>query len=175
MSKNPEHFVERIALGIDPGTASMGYGMVAQMASGQFELLACGVIRTSPKQPMPLRLLEIFRDLSHLLEEFRPDEIAVEELFFGRNVTTAITVSQARGIALLVAALHDVPVFEYTPAVIKQALTGHGNADKLQVQYMVQRLLNLSNPPQPDDAADGVAVALCHLQQTGYYRRLHTS
>lgn len=160
-----------IVLGIDPGTASTGYGVVAQAASGDFILLACGVIRTAPDRPMPLRLREIFEDICNLIAEFQPSEVAVEELFFGRNVTTAISVGQARGAALLAAALNDLPVAEYTPATVKQALTGYGNADKTQMQMMVQNLLGLDTPPRPDDAADGVAIALCHLQ-TARYRAL---
>lgn len=151
-------------LGIDPGTASTGYGVVVETASGDFELLACGVIRTAPDQPMHLRLREIFCDIQNLIREFQPHEVAVEELFFGRNVTNAITVGQARGAALLAAALSDLHVTEYTPAAIKQALTGYGKADKFQMQAMVRQLLDLDEAPHPDDAADGVAIALCHLQ-----------
>ncbi len=160
--------IERVALGIDPGTGITGYGAVAQTASGDFELLACGVIRTKPETEMSLRLLEIFEDLCALIREFKPDEMAVEKLFFGRNVTTAITVGQARGIILLAAAKHGVPIAEYTPAEIKQALTGYGNADKRQMQEMVQRTLHLSKIPRPDDAADGAAIAVCHLQTIQY-------
>ncbi len=155
-------------LGIDPGTATTGYGVVAQRVDGTFDLLACGVIRTEPSQLMHLRLREIFEDLQSLIQRYHPDEVAVEELFFGRNVTTAITVGQARGAALLAAALNNLPVAEYTPATVKQALTGYGNADKLQMQMMVQSLLELEEVPRPDDAADGVAVALCHLQTARY-------
>jgi crossover junction endodeoxyribonuclease RuvC len=159
---------EWTALGIDPGTATTGYGIVGQRVDGGFYLLACGVIRTEPDQLMHLRLREIFEDLQSLIRQFKPDEVAVEELFFGRNVTTAITVGQARGAALLAAALNDLPVAEYTPATVKQALTGYGNADKIQMQMMVQSLLDLEEVPRPDDAADGVAVALCHLQTARY-------
>lgn len=158
-------------LGIDPGTASTGYGVVVETVSGDYELIACGVIRTTPEQPMHLRLREIFLDIRSLIREFQPHEVAVEELFFGRNVTTAISVGQARGAALLAAALSDLPVVEYTPAAIKQALTGYGNADKYQMQAMVRQLLELEEAPYPDDAADGVAIALCHLQ-TGRYHAL---
>ena len=158
-------------LGIDPGTASTGYGVVVETARGDFGLLACGVIRTTPDQPMHLRLREIFLEIQSLIREFRPHEVAVEELFFGRNVTTAITVGQSRGAALLAAALADLPVVEYTPAAIKQALTGYGNADKYQMQAMVRQLLELEEAPTPDDAADGVAIALCHLQ-TGRFHAL---
>jgi len=126
------------------------------------------VIRTEPDQLMHLRLREIFEDLQSLIRQFKPDEVAVEELFFGRNVTTAISVGQARGAALLAAALNNLPVAEYTPATVKQALTGYGNADKIQMQTMVQSLLDLAEVPRPDDAADGVAVALCHLQTARY-------
>jgi crossover junction endodeoxyribonuclease RuvC len=163
---------EQIVLGIDPGTASTGYGIVMQAVSGDFELLACGVIRTYPDQPMPQRLREIFEDIQNLIHEFSPNVVAVEQLFFGRNVTTAISVGQARGAVLIAAALHDLPVAEYTPASIKQALTGYGNADKVQMQLMVQQLLSLEEIPQPDDAADGVAIALCHLQTARHYSLL---
>lgn len=162
---------EWVVLGIDPGTASTGYGVVRQSPHGDFQLLACGVIRTSPADLMHYRLREIFEDIQNLIREFSPNEVAVEQLFFGRNVTTAITVGQARGAALLAAALNDLPIAEYTPASVKQALTGYGNADKVQMQMMVQQLLNLEETPQPDDAADGVAIALCHLQ-TARYRAL---
>ncbi len=160
-----------MVLGIDPGTASTGYGVVRQSPQGDFHLLACGVIRTSPDELMHYRLREIFEDVQNLIQEFSPDEVAVEQLFFGRNVTTAISVGQARGAALLAAALNDLPLAEYTPASVKQALTGYGNADKLQMQLMVQQILNLEEIPHPDDAADGVAIALCHLQ-TARYRDL---
>lgn len=160
--------VERVVLGIDPGTAITGYGVVAKTVAGDYELLACGVLRTQASMAMPLRLLEIFRDMKALIVEFQPDEVAIEKLFFGRNVTTAISVGQARGVILVAAAELAIPVAEYTPAEIKQAVTGYGNADKRQMQEMVQRLLDLAHPPRPDDAADGVAVAVCHLQHSRF-------
>lgn len=159
-----------VVLGIDPGTAITGYGVVMQDGRGDFALLACGVIRTEPDVAMPLRLKEIFLDVQSLIREFKPEEVAVEKLFFGRNVTTAISVGQARGAVLLAAALNQVEVAEYTPSEVKQAISGYGNAEKRQVQEMVQRLLRLEEPPQPDDAADGVAIALCHLQALTYRR-----
>lgn len=162
--------VESIALGIDPGTATTGYGVVAQSTTGEFGLLACGVIRTEANVAMHLRLRELFEDLQSLIREFSPDSMAVEKLFFGKNVTNAISVGQARGTALLAAALHDLQVAEYTPAEIKQSIAGYGNADKRQIQEMVQRLLDLPEIPRPDDAADGVAIALCHLQTDQYHR-----
>jgi crossover junction endodeoxyribonuclease RuvC len=162
-----------IVLGIDPGTAITGYGVVVQSARGDYGLLACGVIRTEAAQEMPLRLREIFLDVQGLIREFRPDEVAVEKLFFGRNVTTAIAVGQARGAILLAASLNDVPVAEYTPAEVKKAISGYGSAEKGQVQSMVQHLLGLPQPPQPDDAADGVAIAVCHLNTLVYQRQLN--
>lgn len=159
---------ERIVIGIDPGTAITGYGIVGQTSNGNFELLACGVIRTAAHEPMHLRLLELYQDFRALVTEFSPTELAIEKLFFGRNVTTAITVGQARGTILLAAAQHSLLVTEYTPAEIKQAITGYGSAEKRQMQEMVQLLLELPQIPQPDDAADGVAVALCHLQHARF-------
>jgi crossover junction endodeoxyribonuclease RuvC len=160
----------RCVLGVDPGTAITGYGVVAEEEDGEFSLVACGVIRTQAHVAMHLRLLELFRDLQALIEEFQPDEMAVEKLFFGRNVTTAISVGQAHGSILLAAALAGLDVIEYTPAEIKQAISGYGNADKEQVQEMVRQLLGLEEAPQPDDAADGVAIAICHLQAARYRR-----
>lgn len=164
----PAITVERVVLGIDPGTAITGYGVVAKTITGDYELLACGVLRTQASDPMPQRLLELYQDMKALISEFQPDEVAIEKLFFGRNVTTAITVGQARGVILLAAAELGLAIAEYTPAEVKQAITGYGSADKRQIQEMVQRLLQLREPPRPDDAADGVAVAVCHLQHSRY-------
>lgn len=161
-----------VTLGIDPGTGTTGYGVVGLTAAGGFALLACGIIRTPPRTAMHLRLHELFDDLRGLIDEFRPQAVAVEKLFFGRNVTTAITVGQAHGIVLLAAALGQLDVAEYTPAEVKQAIAGYGNADKRQVQEMVQRILDLPEIPRPDDAADGVAIAVCHLQSLYYRRRI---
>lgn len=161
-----------ITVGIDPGTGTTGYGVVGLTHEGEFVLLACGVIRTPPRTAMHLRLQELFNDLRDLIDEFRPQALAVEKLFFGRNVTTAISVGQARGIVLLTAALAQLEVAEYTPAEVKQAIAGYGNAEKRQVQEMVQRILELPEIPRPDDAADGVAIAVCHLQSLTYHRRL---
>jgi crossover junction endodeoxyribonuclease RuvC len=150
-------------LGIDPGTATTGYGLVDEDDAGEAQLVGYGVILTEAKTPMPERLLKLYRELSALLAEHRPDVVAVEELFFGRNVTTAVTVGQARGVALLAAAQAGLPVSEYKPAQVKQALVGYGGADKAQIQEMVRIMLNLPDIPRPDDAADAVAVAICHL------------
>lgn len=159
---------ESIVVGIDPGTAITGYGVVAQSVQGSFDLLACGVIRTAAETPMHLRLKELYDDISNLIREFQPDALAVEKLFFGRNVTTAITVGQARGIVLLAAAQNQVALAEYTPAEVKQAICGYGNAEKRQIQEMVRQTLRLHEIPRPDDAADGVAIALCYLQTRRY-------
>jgi crossover junction endodeoxyribonuclease RuvC len=161
-----------VTIGIDPGTGTTGYGVVGMNDDGEFTLLACGVIRTPPRTPMHLRLQELFNDLRALIDEFRPQALAVEKLFFGRNVTTAITVGQARGVVLLAAAQANIDVAEYTPAEVKQAIAGYGNAGKRQVQEMVQRILELAEVPRPDDAADGVAIAVCHLQSLTYHQRI---
>jgi crossover junction endodeoxyribonuclease RuvC len=150
-------------LGIDPGTATTGYGVVTEDASGEARLQRCGVIETPAGAPMPLRLLAIHREVAALILEFSPDAVAVEALFFGRNVTTALTVGQARGVVLLAAAQADLPLYEYKPAEVKQALAGYGSADKRQMQEMVRILLGLDDIPRPDDAADALAVAICHL------------
>ncbi len=155
----------RRVLGIDPGTATTGYGILEQ-TGGQLRALASGVIRTGADQPMPTRLQEIHRAVKQLAEEYRPSEAAVEELFFSNNVRTAMSVGQARGVALLALADAGLPVSEYTPLAIKQAVTGYGSADKTQMQEMVRMLLGLSEPPRPDDAADALAVAICHLHSS---------
>ncbi|MDL1896704.1 crossover junction endodeoxyribonuclease RuvC [Anaerolineae bacterium CFX7] len=152
-----------IALGIDPGTALCGYGIVR--ASGdEYALVACGAIATPAKTPLEQRLLTIYEELTALIKKFRPDTAAVEKLFFSRNTTTALSVGHARGVALLVLAQAKIPLAEYTPNEIKQAVSGYGGADKYQMQQMVRMLLQLDHAPKPDDAADAVAIAICHLQ-----------
>jgi crossover junction endodeoxyribonuclease RuvC len=149
-------------LGIDPGTAITGYGVVGEV-QGELQPLAFGVIKTPADQPLPRRLQLIYRAISDLAEEWKPTAAAVEELFFSRNVRTAMSVGQARGVALLALADAGLDVAEYTPLAIKQAVTGYGNADKAQIQEMVRLLLRLEKVPHPDDAADALAVAICHL------------
>jgi crossover junction endodeoxyribonuclease RuvC len=151
-------------LGIDPGTASTGYGLVESLRPDEMTLVAFGVVRTMPHTPMPERLVLIHDGLATIIRDLDPDAVAVEELFFSSNVTTAMAVGQARGVALLAAAQAGLPVAEYKPNVVKASLTGYGRADKRQVQDMLRLLLGLAEPPRPDDAADGVAVALCHLR-----------
>jgi crossover junction endodeoxyribonuclease RuvC len=152
-----------LVLGLDPGLAITGYGLVAEGRSGDLSLIDYGVIVTPAKQPLPERLLQIDRELGALLERHAPDVVAVEELFFSRNVTTALIVGQARGVVVLGAAKAGLPVREYKPMQIKQAITGYGKASKAQVQEMVRMLLSMDHVPKPDDAADAVAVAVCHL------------
>ncbi|MFW6082978.1 MAG: crossover junction endodeoxyribonuclease RuvC [Chloroflexota bacterium] len=152
----------RRVLGVDPGTATTGYGVVEQRGN-RLKALASGVIRTDADQSTPARLQVIHRQLQTLATEWRPEEAAVEELFFSNNVRTAMSVGQARGVAILALADAGLPVAEYTPLAVKQAVTGYGRADKAQMQEMVRMLLGLSEIPRPDDAADALAVAICHL------------
>lgn len=148
-------------LGVDPGTATTGYGVVADNG-GDLELLVCGVITTPATEAMPRRLRTIYRELRGIIARWEPDVMAVEELFFSRNVTTALSVGQARGVVLLTGAEAELTIHEYKPAAVKQAIAGYGGADKQQVQQMVRLLLRLDQVPRPDDAADAVALAVCH-------------
>ncbi|HLT20229.1 MAG TPA: crossover junction endodeoxyribonuclease RuvC [Thermomicrobiales bacterium] len=149
-----------ITLGIDPGTALLGYGLIEGVDEPR--VIEYGAIETSPNQKPHERLEEIFDALSAIMDAHRPDVVAVEQLFFARNVTTALAVGQARGVTLLAAAKRKIPVYEYKPAEVKLAVAGHGGAEKRQVQEMVRMLLRLDHLPQPDDAADALAIALCH-------------
>jgi len=151
-----------IVLGIDPGTAVTGYGVVAQGDDGVVSLLECGVIRTSSGEALPDRICEIFLGIQEVIERFQPASVAVEDVFQGKNVRSALTLGHARGAILLAAALKKLPIAEYSPREIKKAVVGTGGATKDQVGYMVQRHLRLRTPPAPADAADGVAAALCH-------------
>lgn len=150
-------------LGLDPGTATTGYGII-DVDEGVFTAVAYGVIRTPASAEMPYRLQQIQQELQALIDTYQPDSAGVEEVFFGRNVTTAITVGQARGVLLLTLANNNIPIGEYSPPKIKDAVTGYGKADKAQVQLMVRNLLDLEETPRPDDAADGLAVAITHYQ-----------
>ena len=147
-------------MGIDPGLATTGYGIIDRDDDG-YSLVEAGVIITPAKEPVPQRLKTIYDGVQELIAEFQPDELAVEELYFAKNVKTAISVAQARGVILLAA--HGLPVMSYTPLQVKLQITGFGRAVKGQIQGMVTRLLGLSEPPGPDDAADALAIALCHL------------
>ncbi len=151
-------------LGIDPGTAITGYAVVEETA-GSLQMITLGVITTPAKTPLPSRLQTIHNELKEIVAEYEPEAAAVEELFFSRNARTAMSVGHARGVILLTLADSNLPIAEYTPMQIKQAVTGYGNADKHQVQEMVRMLLALSETPRPDDAADAAAVAICYLHR----------
>ncbi len=160
-------------LGVDPGTALLGYGVV----EGDRDpiLLAFGVVETRPDRPMPDRLVFLFDHLSDLISTHRPDVMAIEQLFFARNVTTAIAVGQARGVAMLAAARLGVPIVEYSPSEVKHAVVGYGKADKGQIQEMVRLILRLDQVPQPDDAADALALAICHHHTAPFVERVRTA
>ncbi len=151
-----------LVLGIDPGTAITGYGLVREEEE-RLVLVDYGVITTPSGQPLPVRLQTIYQGLASIIRKHQPEAAAIEELFFSRNVRTALSVGQARGVALLGLADGGLPIFEYKPLEVKQAIAGYGGADKQQVQQMVRMLLDLEDVPQPDDAADAVAVAICHI------------
>jgi crossover junction endodeoxyribonuclease RuvC len=152
-----------LVIGIDPGTAITGYGLVWENAEGGLAVVDYGAILTPPELPMAERLLELFRSLTQILLLHSPECGAVEKLFFQRNVRTALSVGQARGVVLLALANASLPVSEYTPMEVKQAVTGYGGADKNQVQQMVRALLGLPEIPSPDDVADALAIGICHL------------
>lgn len=152
-----------LAIGIDPGTAITGYGLVHQSDAGDLEAVDWGVILTPAKMPIGERLVEIHEALAKILKKHKPQNAAVEALFFQRNVRTAMSVGQARGVVLLALEQAGVPVVDYTPNQVKQAVSGYGAADKRQMQAMVFTLLKLPELPKPDDAADALAIAICHL------------
>ena len=152
-------------LGIDPGYGITGFGLI-EADRGQYRLLSCGAITTPPNTDFSWRLGVIYNDMTQLLQVSRPDAVAIEELFFGQNVTTGIKVAQSRGVVLLAIEQAGLPLFEYKPAQVKQAVVGYGNASKHQVQDMTRRLLHLDSMPKPDDAADAIAIALCHARSS---------
>ncbi len=158
-----------MTLGIDPGTALLGFGLVE--SDEEPTLVEYGAVQTSPGLAMPNRLSELFDAVSALIERHRPDVVAIEQLFFARNVTTAIAVGQARGVVLLAAARGAVPVVEYSPSEVKHAVVGYGKADKTQMQQMVRLILRLDHLPHPDDAADALAIALCHAQRSAFHNK----
>lgn len=158
-----------VILGIDPGYAITGYGII-EYEKQHFKPRVGGVVKTSSEMMFPERLLLIYNRLGELITQHKPDCVAIEELFFSRNTTTAIGAAQARGVAVLAGAAAGIPVFEYTPMQVKVAVVGYGKADKHQVQAMVTRILRLKEVPKPDDAADALAVAICHAH-TGNHDR----
>ena len=158
-------------LGIDPGVAIVGFGLI-ESDRGRQQMLRYGAITTQAGLPLATRLLQIQQDMEQLLEVFQPDEISIEELFFSKNITTGIAVAHARGVILCAAEKKQIPIYEYTPMQIKQAVVGYGLAEKKQVMDMTRRLLKLSAVPRPDDAADALAIAICHARSaTSLLRR----
>ncbi len=152
-----------LILGIDPGVATVGFGVI-EAQRGQNRLIQYGTITTPAGIPLSDRLIQLHRDMGELLELFHPDEVAVEELFFSKNITTGIAVAHARGVLLYAAEDAGIPLYEYTPGQVKLAVTGYGKAEKHQVMDMTKRLLKLKAVPRPDDAADALAIALCHAR-----------
>lgn len=155
-----------IILGIDPGTATTGFGIIRVMGNS-FKTVDYGIISTPAGVPMEQRLVMIYEQINHIIDTWKPEQVAIEELYFNRNVTTGITVGQARGVLILSCAQKGLQVYEYTPLEVKQALVGNGRAEKKQVQFMVKTFLGLREIPKPDDAADGLAIAICHAH---YYQ-----
>lgn len=159
-----------IALGIDPGTARLGYGVIESEPTPR--AIDFGIISTGAELAMADRLLRIHHAVGELIDSHRPEAVAVELLFFARNVTTAMAVGQARGVVLLAAAQRGVPIAEYAPSEVKQAVAGYGKADKHQMQEMVRIILALEAAPTPDDAADALAIAICHVQNAPFRARV---
>jgi crossover junction endodeoxyribonuclease RuvC len=159
-----------LVFGIDPGTATTGYGLVRELPSGELQAVDYGVIKTPAHTPMPDRLRQIHNEITALIGKYQPDAAAIETMYFGKNVTTAITVAQARGVILLALAEAELPIHEYKPAEIKQAIAGYGDADKVQMQEMIRQLLDLDDIPKPDDAADGLGVAITDLNASRFER-----
>lgn len=157
-----------IILGLDPGLATMGYGVIEKRANGETVAVDFGVACTPKDESLPVRLAMLEDGINEILKKFKPDEIAVEELFFSKNVTTGIPVAHARGVMLLTCIKYCGKLYEYTPNQIKQALTGYGKADKKQIQRVTTTLLRLNAVPRPDDAADALAVALCHAHTSRF-------
>lgn len=160
-----------LILGIDPGTAIMGYGLIEKIGN-RLRPITYASWRTPAHTPMPERLLTLYQAMRTFIEDYRPEQVAVEELFFNRNTTTAISVGQARGVVLLAAAQAAIPVYEYTPLQVKQAVVGYGSADKKQVQQMVRALLALNEIPKPDDTADALAIAICHAHSVNLLNQI---
>jgi crossover junction endodeoxyribonuclease RuvC len=154
-----------LILGIDPGYAIVGFGLVDSRGASQ-RLVSCGAINTPAGVRLSARLLQIANDLEELIRQFQPEAMAIEELFFNNNVTTGIGVAQARGVIVMTAEKMGLPIYEYNPSQVKQAVVGYGKAEKRQVMDMTRRLLKLSAVPKPDDAADAVAIALCHARSS---------
>lgn len=158
-------------LGIDPGYGITGYSIIDYIGN-KFKLIASGAIKTEAKMSFPLRLSEIFTDMNTIIDEYQPDAISVEELFFNNNVKTAINVAQARGVILVVGCQRGIPTYEYTPLQVKQSVVGYGRADKIQVQKMVKTILNVETLPKLDDITDSMAIAICHAHSAKFAEKL---
>src|SRR6201984_2970238 len=158
-------------LGIDCGTEYTGFGIVELAETGHLHCLTCGAIKLSPREPMPARLQRISLRLEELIREHQPDQVAIEDVFYALNVKSALKLGQVRGVAMLAAAVAGLEVAEYSPLTIKSSVVGYGKAEKQQVQHMVTRLLELSAPPEPMDASDALAIAICHLHTVGTLMR----
>ncbi len=157
-----------IILGLDPGLATMGFGIVEKLKNDDTVALDYGVVNTPKDESLPVRLAMLEEGINRILEKYKPEEIAVEELFFSKNITTGIPVAHARGVMLLTCIKYCGRLYEYTPNQIKQSLTGYGKADKVQMMHVVTSLLHLNKIPRPDDAADALAVALCHAHTSRF-------
>src|SRR6201984_1071147 len=158
-------------LGIDCGTEYTGYGIVELAPAGKLTCLCCGAIKLSSKEPLPLRLNRIYAHLERLILEHRPEQVAIEDVFYALNVKSALKLGQVRGVAMLAAAMAGLEVAEYAPLSIKSAVVGYGKAEKQQVKHMVTRLLDLAEPPEPSDASDALAIAICHLHTSATLHR----
>jgi crossover junction endodeoxyribonuclease RuvC len=158
-------------LGIDCGGEYTGYGVVEMHSTGRLSCLTSGAIKLSPRDKLPIRLSRIYMHLGAIISEHQPDEVAIEDVFYALNVKSALKLGQVRGVAMLAAAAAGLEVSEYSPLTIKSAVVGYGRAEKLQVQHMVTRLLELSEPPEPLDASDALAIAICHLHTAGTLER----
>ncbi len=154
-------------LGVDCGGEYTGYGVVEMFDDGKLACLSCGAIKLSPREPLPRRLSRIYMQLGAIISEHQPDEVAIEDVFYALNVKSALKLGQVRGVAMLAAAAAGLEVSEYSPLTIKSSVVGYGRAEKQQVQHMVTRLLALSEPPEPMDASDALAIAICHLHTLG--------
>ena len=158
-------------IGIDPGYAITGFAVV-DYNGNHFELIKSGAIETKAGVPLPVRLTKIYDDMQLLVNEYKPDAISIEELFFNRNTTTAIGVAQGRGAVLIIAAKNNIPIYEYTPLQVKQGVVGYGRADKKQVQMMVKSILNLETVPKLDDTTDAIAIAICHAHSYRFAKEI---
>src|SRR6201981_886682 len=158
-------------LGIDCGTEYTGFGIVELAETGHLHCLTCGAIKLSPREPMPARLQQIYLRLEELIREHQPDQVAIEDVFYALNVKSALKLGQVRGVAMLAAASGGLEVAEYSPLTIKSSVVGYGRAEKQQVQHMVTRLLGRAELPQPMDASDALAIAICHLHTAGTLER----